>query len=330
MVRVGGALKPLPGVGRVDKEALQSALDTVLTGARREQFERTGDADLSIGLAGVGRFRVNAFRQRGTPALCIRIISSTIRSFEALGLPQTLSQLCALPDGLVLVTGSSGSGKSTTLAAFVDYINRARAAVVITIEDPIEYLHRHAKSIVNQREVGADTASFAAGLRAALRENPDVIMVGEMRDGETMETALRAAETGHLVLSTLHTRGAASAVDRIVDSFPTQQQQQVRVQLAGVLRAVIWQQLVPARNGGVVAACEVMIATPAIRNLIREGRTAQIDAAIETGARYGMQSMGLALQRLALDGVISHDVKEELPTWPPDRVGSVGLDGLGE
>lgn len=311
VLRVNKELKSLTEYGPLDLDRLRAAVETVLNEQQRERFERQGDVDLSFGLAGVGRFRVNVFKQRGSPALCFRVIKSEILSFEALGLPSILPDLCRLRDGLVLVTGPTGSGKSTTLASMVDFINQERSAVIITVEDPIEYLHRHNKSIVNQREVGSDTVSFAASLRAALREDPDVILVGEMRDAETIETALRAAETGHLVLSTMHTRGAAGTIDRIVDSFPPHQQQQVRVQLAGVLQAVVWQQLVPRTDGGVVVACEVMVATPAIRNLIREGRTHQIDSMIETGARFGMQSMHQALERLVASGTISAELIRE-------------------
>lgn len=305
VLRINQALKSLSEYGTMDINRLRDAVETVLNEPQRERFERQGDVDLSFGLAGVGRFRVSVFKQRGSPALCFRVIKSQILTFEELGLPSILADLCRLRDGLVLITGPTGSGKSTTLASMVDFINRERSAVIITVEDPIEYLHRHNRSIVNQREIGSDTVSFAASLRAALREDPDVIMVGEMRDTETMETALRAAETGHLVLSTLHTRGAASTIDRIIDSFPPHQQQQVRVQLAGVLQAVVWQQLLPRIGGGLVVACEVMVATPAIRNLIREGRTHQIDAVIETGARFGMQTMQQALERLATGGQIA-------------------------
>lgn len=308
VVRVKGKLERLDGFDVLGVEALEGVVGAILTDEYRRRFEETGDFDRSFGLAGVGRFRVNAFRQRGSPAFCFRVIQPTIPSFESLGLPEILIDLCGLPDGLVLITGPTGSGKSTTLAAMIDHINRERAAVIITVEDPIEYLHRHNKSLVNQREVGSDTASFATSLRAALREDPDVIMVGEMRDTETIETALRAAETGHLVFSTLHTSGAASTIERIVDSFSPHRQQQVRVQLAGSLRAVVWQQLVPRIDGGVVAACEVMVATPAIRNLIREGRTFQINSTIETGSRFGMQTMEQVLARLAAEGVISDEV----------------------
>jgi len=311
MMRVKGNLAPVEGYEPLSVAALEDVIGSLLNDDQHRRYKETGDVDFSIGLPGIGRFRVSAFRQRGSPAICLRVIPAQVPPWEQLGLPPILLELCDLRHGLVLITGPTGSGKSTTLAAMVDHINRRRAAVIITIEDPIEYLHRHHKSIINQREVGSDTVSFAASLRAALREDPDVILVGEMRDTETMATALRAAETGHLVLSTLHTRGCANTVDRIVDSFPAHQQQQVRVQLADALQAVIWQQLVPRRDGGVVAACEIMVATPAIRNLIRDARTFQIPAAMETGARYGMQTMERALEELALAGVIDEEVRKE-------------------
>lgn len=311
MIRVNGDLRPLEGFEPLTVAALEGILDSLLSDMHRRRYSAAGDVDFSFGLAGVGRFRVNAFRQRGSPAVCVRLIPAQVPRLETLGLPPVLEEMCGLRDGLVLITGPTGSGKSTTLAAMVDHINRERAAVVITIEDPIEYLHRHNKSIVNQREVGSDTESFASALRAALREDPDVILVGEMRDTETMAIALRAAETGHLVFSTLHTRGCANTVDRIVDSFPAQQQQQVRVQLADALRAVVWQQLVPRRDGGVVVACEVLVATPAVRNLIRDARTHQILAVMETGARYGMQTMEKALADLVRAGVITEEVQRE-------------------
>lgn len=310
-VRVKGELQPLAEFPVLTVDHLEALLDVVLPDKFRQRFEDTGDVDRSFGVAGVGRFRLNAFRQRGSAAFCFRVIKPEVPSLDTLGLPPVITELCSLRDGLVLVTGPTGSGKSTTLAAMVDHMNRERSAVIITLEDPIEYLHKHNKCIINQREVGSDTVSFAASLRAALREDPDVIMVGEMRDNETVETALRAAETGHLVLSTLHTRGAAGTIERIVDSFPPHRQAQVRMQLGGSLRAVIWQQLVPTVDGRIVAACEVLVATPAIRNLIREGRTHQIDATIETGARWGMQTMEAALDQLMMAGIISAEVKEQ-------------------
>lgn len=307
-MRLHGELAPVDGYPVVVPDVVESIIEKITTPAQRERFREAGEVDFSYGVSGVGRFRVNIFRQRGAPALVLRVINFNIPTFAELGLPPIIEQICNKRDGLVLVTGPTGSGKSTTLAAMVDYINSTRSAVIITLEDPIEFLHKHKKGIVNQREVGSDTLSFAAGLRAALREDPDVILVGEMRDLETMENALRAAETGHLVLSTLHTRGAAYSIDRIIDFFPPHQQSQVRAQLANALQAVISQQLLPrADRPGRVAAVEVMIATPAIRNLIREGKTHQIDSVIETSAAVGMQSMDAALKQLYRAGLISRE-----------------------
>lgn len=307
-MRLHGELAPVDGYPVVVPDVVESIIEKITTPAQRERFREAGEVDFSYGFSGVGRFRVNIFRQRGAPALVLRVINFNIPTFAELGLPPIIQQICNKRDGLVLVTGPTGSGKSTTLAAMVDYINSTRSAVIITLEDPIEFLHKHKKGIVNQREVGSDTLSFAAGLRAALREDPDVILVGEMRDLETMENALRAAETGHLVLSTLHTRGAAYSIDRIIDFFPPHQQSQVRAQLANALQAVISQQLLPrADRPGRVAAVEVMIATPAIRNLIREGKTHQIDSVIETSAAVGMQSMDAALKQLYRAGLISRE-----------------------
>lgn len=307
-MRLHGELAPVDGYPVVVPDVVESIIEKITTPAQRERFREAGEVDFSYGFSGVGRFRVNIFRQRGAPALVLRVINFNIPTFAELGLPPIIEQICNKRDGLVLVTGPTGSGKSTTLAAMVDYINSTRSAVIITLEDPIEFLHKHKKGIVNQREVGSDTLSFAAGLRAALREDPDVILVGEMRDLETMENALRAAETGHLVLSTLHTRGAAYSIDRIIDFFPPHQQSQVRAQLANALQAVISQQLLPrADRPGRVAAVEVMIATPAIRNLIREGKTHQIDSVIETSAAVGMQSMDAALKQLYRAGLISRE-----------------------
>ncbi len=245
------------------------------------------------------------YRQRGSISCSVRVINAKVPKLSDLGLPDILADIARKKDGLVLVTGPTGSGKSTTLAAMIDQINQERQGVIITLEDPIEYLHHHRGCIINQREVGTDTLSFASGLRSALRADPDVILVGEMRDLETISTAISAAETGHLVLSTLHTRGAANTIDRIIDAFPPESQQQIRVQLASVVQAVISQQLIPRTDGsGMVAAVEVMLGTPAIRNMIRDSKTHHIQSAIETGTRYGMQTLDAAIDDLIQIGLI--------------------------
>ena len=271
-----------------------------------KKFEEKGEVDFSFAYKEYGRFRVNIFKQRGSVAIAIRLIPKEIPELKTLGIPDSVIKLTERNRGLVLVTGPTGSGKSTTLASLVNIINEKRNCHIITLEDPIEYLHRHRLGIVNQREIGIDSQSFANALRAALREDPDVIMIGEMRDQETIATALTAAETGHLVFGTLHTMGAAKTIDRIVDSFTENQQQQVRIQLSSVLQAVITQQLIPA-NESLVPAFEVMMVTHGISNLIREGKTHQIDNLIQTGNRYGMQTMDGTLLGLYKQNRISRD-----------------------
>jgi len=306
-VRLNGSLMRISDEPLTSDQTQQFAR-ALLNDEQWQVFQERGEIDFSLSIAGVHRFRVNAYKQRGSCSLAIRLVNLRIPSFEELGLPPVVQEFAYKKSGLVLVTGPTGSGKSTTLAAIVNKINMERAAHVITLEEPIEYLHRHQKSIVNQREVGSDTKSFAAGLRAALRQDPDVILIGEMRDLETISIALTAAETGHLVLSTLHTIGAAKTIDRIIDVFPPHQQQQVRFQLSTVLEGVISQQLIPRKDGtGRVAAVEVMVVTPAIRNLIREGKTYQITNVIQTGARLGMKTMDQALLELYSKGVISRE-----------------------
>lgn len=272
-------------------------------------FEETGEVDFSYSISGIGRFRINIFKQRGSVAIAIRLIKNVIPSITSLGLPGVIAELARKPRGLVLVTGPTGSGKSTTLAAMVDFINTEYTHHIITLEDPIEYLHVHKKSIVNQREIGIDSKSFAQALRSSLREDPDVIFVGEMRDLETISTAITAAETGHLVLATLHTTSAPSTIDKIIDIFPPHQQSQVRVQLASTLQGVICQQLLPKANGkGRVVALEIMVVTPAIRNLIRENKTYQIISQIQTGSKYGMRTMDMSLRELVKKGIITKEV----------------------
>jgi twitching motility protein PilT len=269
-------------------------------------FEKKGELDFAYSIPRLGRYRVNVFRQRGSMAVVIRLVGTTIPSAESLGIPESVVDLTKKKRGLALVTGPTGSGKSTTLAALINIINQNYNAHVITLEDPIEYLHNHQRAVVNQREIGLDTLSYSNALRAALREDPDIILVGEMRDLDTISTAITAAETGHLVFSTLHTLGAAPTIDRIIDVFPPHQQQQIRIQLASVLESVISQQLIPTADGkGRVAAYEVMHAVPAVKNLIREGKTHQIPSIIQTGKKQGMQTMDDAIYDLYLKRKIS-------------------------
>jgi twitching motility protein PilT len=290
---------------------LQQMTDLLLNKEQKEIFVEKGEIDFAYSISGLGRFRINLYRQRGTPAIAIRVIPDRIPSLEELGLPEVVRDFTKIEKGLILVTGPTGSGKSTTLAAMIDIINNERSCHVITIEDPIEYLHKHRKSIIHQREVGEDTRSFVQALRAALREDPDVILIGEMRDLETTATAITAAETGHLVLSTLHTASAVSAVERIIDIFPANQQSQIRVQLADVLQGVIAQKLVPLKNNtGRAAAVEIMVATPAVKNLIREGKTHQLYSVMQTGMKYAMQTMEQALYNLFNKNLISRETLE--------------------
>ncbi|MFQ5947894.1 MAG: type IV pilus twitching motility protein PilT, partial [Acidimicrobiia bacterium] len=291
---------------------LRAMIYSILTARQKEVLEEDRELDCSHPLPGRGRFRVNVFFQRGSLGAVLRGIPNEIMSLKELGLPEVVAKFASLPRGLVLVTGPAGAGKSTTLASVLDLINTTRHVHVMTVEDPIEFMHRHKKAIINQREVGSDTHSFASALRHVLRQDPDVILVGEMRDQETIATAITAAETGHLVFATLHTQDAAQSIDRIIDVFPSYQQSQVRVQLAGSLQAVISQQLLPVRAGeGRVPAVEVMVAVPAIRNLIREGKVYQIPSAMQAGGKYGMQTMDQALAGLVRDGKVAVEVAAE-------------------
>jgi twitching motility protein PilT len=305
-LRVDGALHKLEDFPRLMPQDLRTMIYSILTGHQREEFEERLELDFSHPLPGRARFRVNVYQQRGSLGAVLRAVPNSLKSLEELGMPQVIRQFASLPKGLVLVTGATGTGKSTTLAALIDLINSTRAVHVMTIEDPIEFMHSHKKAIVNQREIGSDTQSFAAALRHALRQDPDVVLVGELRDLETIETAITAAETGHLVFGTLHTQDAPQTVERLIDVFPPHQQTQVRVQLAGSLQGVVSQVLVPTSDGkGRVAAVEVMVVTPAIRNLVREGKVHQIRSAMQSGGRHGMQTMEQSLAALVKSGRIA-------------------------
>jgi twitching motility protein PilT len=305
--RVHGELIDM-GYEVLSPEDTQEIIMPIVPQRLKEMLFSNGEIDFSYSIPSVGRYRVNVFRQRGTYALVIRIINTIIPEPGELGLPASVVELTKKKRGLVLITGPTGSGKSTTLASLIDIINTSHNDHIITLEDPIEYLHKHKKSIVNQREIGMDSLSFANALRVALREDPDVILVGEMRDFETIEIAITAAETGHLVLSTLHTIGAVNTVDRIIDVFPPHQQQQIRVQLAAVLEGVVSQQLIPTADGNArVAAFEVMLPNPAIRSLIREGKNHQIASFIQTNKKIGMQMMDDAIFDLYLKGIIDKE-----------------------
>lgn len=311
IVRVNGKLMPLKYPKLMPKDT-QELIYSILTQEQRDILERNFEYDTSYSIPGKGRFRVNVYFQRGTIAAAFRSIPFKIPTVEELRLPLVVKDFAMKPRGFVVVTGPTGSGKSTTLAALINIINETRNCHVITIEDPIEYLHSHKKSVINQREVGSDTKSFANALKYALRQDPDVILIGEMRDLETIQTALTAAETGHLVFATLHTVDAAQTIDRIIDVFPPHQQQQVRIQLAGCLQGIIAQQLLPRRDGkGRIVAVEILVATPGVRNLIREGKTHQIYTAMQTGQKYGMQTLDMALADLVKRGWITFETALE-------------------
>ena len=307
-VRINGKLTTLDFPRMMPPDTMAAVME-VMNDHQREVFEEKGEIDMSYAVPEMGRFRVNAFKQRGTAAMAIRLVGTTVPDAASLGIPDSVVDLYSKKRGLILVTGPTGSGKSTTLAALIDQVNQHRECHVITLEDPIEFLHRHNKSMVNQREVGLDTSSYTDALRAALREDPDVILVGEMRDFETMSVAITAAETGHLILSTLHTSSAADTVDRVIDVFPPHQQQQVRIQFSNVLTAVVCQQLIPKADGsGRVAAFEVLLANPAVRNLIREGKSHQLLSVIQTNRKEGMISMDESIMQLYEAGKISKEM----------------------
>jgi twitching motility protein PilT len=318
-VRVRGHLQPLENYPVMTTERTREIVYSILSNDQRQRLETEWQIDFAYSIPGHARFRVNAYYQRAAIGAAFRLIPSVIKTVEELGLPTVMHDLARRPRGFVLVTGPTGSGKSTSLAAVIDEINATREEHIMTIEDPIEFLHGHKKCVVNQREIGSDAQSFGLGLKAALRQDPDVILVGEMRDLETIHTALTAAETGHLVFATLHTQDTPQTIDRIIDVFPATQQQQVRVQLSVALQGIITQQLLPTADGaGRVAACEVLLATPAIRNLIREGKTHQIYSSLQTGANIGMQTMDAALVTLVRQGKITQQMAESRSSTPEE------------
>lgn len=307
MLRVDGTLMPVAGADVLSDEAVETLIFAILDEDQKQILLKDKEFDFSFAFGDLGRFRVNAFHERGNLAAALRLITNDIMTIEQLGLPPIVNKFADYPRGLILVTGPTGSGKSTTLAAMIHKINTERAEHIITIEDPIEYTHRSKKSVIVQREVHYDTYSFSAALRSALREDPDVVLIGEMRDLETIASAITIAETGHLVFATLHTNSAAQSIDRMIDVFPPHQQPQIRSQLSNILMAIVSQRLIPQIGGGRIASAEILVATPAVRNIIREGKTHQLEAVIQTGAEFGMQSMDKTLVGLIHNGTISYD-----------------------
>lgn len=304
-IRVDGRLVKIDGYQPLTEKDVEALIFSIVDEVQKDILVKDKEVDFSFAFGDIARFRANAFHQKGSLGLALRLIPTKIRTIDELGLPTIVNKFTEIPRGLVLVTGPTGSGKSTTLAAMIDKINTETPVHIITIEDPIEYTHNHKKSIIDQREVHYDTRSFSAALRSALREDPDVVLIGEMRDLETISAAITIAETGHLVLATLHTNNAAQSIDRMIDVFPPYQQQQIRVQLSNILQGVVSQRLIAAIGGGRVAAAEIMVSTPAVRNIIREGKTHQLDAVIQTSADQGMVSMDKALVNLVKSGRIS-------------------------
>jgi twitching motility protein PilT len=307
ILRIDGVLTPVPGADVLSDEAVETLIFAILDEDQKQILLKDKEFDFSFAFGDLGRFRVNAFHERGNLAAALRLITNEIMTVEQLGLPPIVNKFAEYPRGLVLVTGPTGSGKSTTLAAMIHKINAERAEHIITIEDPIEYTHRSKKSVIVQREVHYDTYSFSAALRSALREDPDVVLIGEMRDLETIASAITIAETGHLVFATLHTNSASQSIDRMIDVFPPHQQPQIRSQLSNILMAIVSQRLIPQIGGGRIAAAEILVATPAVRNIIREGKTHQLEAVIQTGTEFGMQSMDKTLVNLIHNGTISYD-----------------------
>jgi len=307
ILRIDGSLAPLKDSQALNEQSVEALVYSVLDEEQRQILNKDKEFDFSFAFGTLGRFRVNAFHERGNLAAAFRLIPNSIPSVESLGLPKIVNKFVDYPRGLVLVTGPTGSGKSTTLASMIDTINNTQSKHIITIEDPIEYTHTSKKSIIVQREVHYDTYSFSAALRSSLREDPDVVLIGEMRDLETIASAITIAETGHLVFATLHTNSAAQSIDRMVDVFPPHQQTQIRTQLSNILMAICSQRLVPTTKGGRIAVAEIMIGNAAVRNIIREGKTHQLDGVIQTGGEFGMQSMDKTLVDLIKNGTISYD-----------------------
>ena len=307
MLRVDGALVPVVGADALDEAAIEVLIFAILDEDQKQILLKDKEFDFSFAFGDIGRFRVNAFHERGNLAAALRLIPNEILTLEQLGLPAVVNKFTEYPRGLVLFTGPTGSGKSTSLAALIHKINQEQTKHIITIEDPIEYTHKSIKSVVVQREVHYDTYSFSAALRSSLRQDPDVVLLGEMRDLETIASAITIAETGHLVFATLHTNSASQSIDRMIDVFPPHQQPQVRAQLSNILMGVISQRLIPAIGGGRIAAAEVLVANPAVRNIIREGKSHQLEAVIQTGAEFGMQSMDKELASLIHQGTITYD-----------------------
>jgi twitching motility protein PilT len=331
-MRVDGDLELIPGFEEpTSTNWLEAAIGGILSNDQVAEFRQSGEVDLSITVPDVARFRVNIFRQLGQVAVALRFIPDRIKSFEELGVPRVAAELVMKPRGLVLVTGPTGSGKSTTLASMIDVVNRTKPAHIVTVEDPVEFQHTSKRALIHQREIGSDTASFSEALRRVLRQDPDIILIGELRDPESISTALTAAETGHLVMSTLHTQSAAKSINRIVDAFPSDQQNQVRTQLGDTLRGIITQTLLPkAQSEGRVIATEVLVNTPAIANLIREGEISQIYSMLQAGGSIGMHTLDQDLQRLVADGSISlalaKEIAEDPKTFETTRVRPVDYD----
>ena len=311
MMRLDGVLAPFPGYNPLNAEEVEHLVFAILDDDQQKILIKDKEFDFSFAFGDLGRFRVNAFHERGNLAASLRLIPNQIKTIAELGMPPVIQSFADFPRGLVLVTGPTGSGKSTTLAALIDKINSEKAQHIITIEDPIEFTHKSKRSAIVQREVHYDTYSFSAALRSSLRQDPDVVLIGEMRDLETISAAITIAETGHLVFATLHTNSAAQSIDRMIDVFPPHQQSQVRSQLANILQGICAQRLVPAIGGGRVVAAEVMVANPAIRNIIREGKTHQLDTVIQTGSDQGMQTMDRTLVKLVQSGVVTYDDAHE-------------------